>query len=173
MLPSIFKQKVGVYFSLYFKQQLSWWDQKQQWMFPSNILPFYSSVPRALLLSKNCLKKHLTKPTFGQGDMFPHYRQLTGWVHCWFWSLQGFLLILKRKKSQHCPLNSKLTPGFLLLSGWKLRAWVWSGVHSVVPVTKPNSDVTGYQTSLQQSQKLSDVQALFESHFKCSNMKTH
>lgn len=137
-------------------------------MFPSNILPFYSSVPRALLLSKNCLKKHLTKPTFGQGDMFPHNRVGSLLVLV----SSGFLLILKRKKSQRCPLNSKLTPGFLLLSGWKLRAWVWSGVHSVVPVTKPNSDVTGYQTSLQQSQKLSDVQALVKSHFKCSNMKT-
>lgn len=139
-------------------------------MFPSNILPFYSSVPRALLLSKNCLKKTLDKAVLLDRVTCS---LITGWVHCWFWSLQGFLFILKRKKSQRCPLNSKLTPGFLLLSGWKLRAWVWSGVHSVVPVTKPNSDVTGYQTSLQQSQKLSDVQALFESHFKCSNMKTH
>lgn len=173
MLPSIFKQKVGVHFSLYFKHQLSWWDQKQQWMFPSNILPFYSSVPRALLLSKNCLKKHLTKPYFWTGWHVPSLQSVNRMGSLLVLVSSGFLLILKRKKSQHCPLNSKLTPGFLLLSGWKLRAWVWSGVHSVVPVTKPNSDVTGYQTSLQQSQKLSDVQALFESHFKCSNMKTH
>lgn len=40
----------------------------------------------------------MTEPYFGQVDMFPHHSQLTGWVHCWFWSLQGFFIDVKKKE---------------------------------------------------------------------------